>query len=49
MTTAAIALAAAEAHTWAGVNPYWVGAITLVIFLAFIAILVSFGNGRDHS
>lgn len=44
-----IVLAAAESHTWAGVNPYVVGVLVLALFLAMLGLLVSFGAGREHS
>jgi len=44
-----IALAAAESHTWAGVNPYVVALVVLALFLGMLAMLISFGTGREHS
>ena len=44
-----IVLAASESHTWAGVNPYVVAAVVLVIFFGAVAALVAFGGGREHS
>ncbi|WP_204163898.1 hypothetical protein [Nocardioides solisilvae] len=42
-------LAAAESHTWEGVNPWAVGVITLLILLGLLGALVAFGAGREHS
>jgi hypothetical protein len=42
-------LAAAESHTWEGVNPWVVGAGTLVLLLALLGALIAFGAGREHS
>ncbi|GGD29571.1 hypothetical protein [Nocardioides daphniae] len=44
-----IVLAAEESHLWAGVNPWVVGAVVLLIFLASMGVLVAFGGGREHS
>lgn len=44
-----IVLAAEESHVWEGVNPWVVGAVVLVLFLAALAALVGFGGGREHS
>lgn len=41
--------ASAEPHVWGGANPYWVGGIVLVVFLGLLALLIAFGNGREHS
>ncbi len=48
-TDLVIAASAEAPHVWGGASPYWVGAITLVVFLGMIALLVAFGNGREHS
>lgn len=50
MNNSAIILASAgEPHVWAGANPYWVGAIVLIVMLGMVGALIAFGNGRDHS
>ena len=40
---------AAETHNELGIPPEAVGAITLGILLALLAILLIFGGGREHS
>jgi hypothetical protein len=42
-------LAAAESEMWGGVNHYAIGATVLLILMAALAALVSFGGGREHS
>ena len=44
-----ILAASEEPEVWAGVNPWAVGVVVLVFFLAALGMLLSFGNGREHS
>ena len=48
MSVAPLLVSAAEAHS-TGVNPWLVGAGTLLLLLILLAGLVAFGGGRDHS
>jgi hypothetical protein len=47
MVTPLLVSAASEGSS--GINPYWVGLIVLLIFLALVVGLLAFGAGREHS
>ena len=47
--TSLIITAAAEHSEEPALNPYLVGAVSLVILLVLLFGLTSFGKGRDHS
>jgi hypothetical protein len=47
--TALLLTQAAEEHHEQVINPWIVGGIALGLLLAMMAILVSFGGGREHS
>ncbi|MFP5253602.1 MAG: hypothetical protein ACLGH4_07385 [Actinomycetes bacterium] len=49
MTATVAPVLAETAPHESGVNPYLVGAVTLVILLAMLLGLLMFGAGRDHS
>ncbi len=40
---------AASEHGEPGINPIWIGVVTLVILLALLGALLAFGAGREHS
>ena len=48
MSHAPLLVSAAEGGS-SGINPYLVGALTLLLFVAMILGLLAFGAGRDHS
>ncbi len=49
MSSSLIAHAAETAEHSGGVNPYVIGGIALLVLLALLFVLLSFGKGREHS
>ena len=49
MALTSVVFHAAESASTGGVNPWFVGGSLMVIFLALIIGLLSFGKGREHS
>ena len=44
-----MAIMEAAAESSAGIWPFVIGGLTLVILLALLLALVAFGGGREHS
>ncbi|HET6698385.1 MAG TPA: hypothetical protein VFM50_02045 [Nocardioidaceae bacterium] len=49
MSTLSLITTAAESSGGSEINPYAVGAISLIILLAMLGGLMMFGRGRDHT
>ena len=49
LSTVTLIAAETAEHGEPAVNPYWIGAATLVLLLVLVLAVVSFGGGREHS
>ena len=49
MSLAPLFVSAAEGGSSSGINPYVIGALVLLIFVAMVGGLLAFGAGREHS
>jgi hypothetical protein len=49
MSLAPLLVSAAEGGVSHGLNPWFVGAVVLLVLVAMVVGLLAFGAGRDHS
>ncbi len=49
LSTVTLIAAETAEHSEPTINPYWIGAVTLVVLLVLVLAVISFGGGREHS